>query len=468
MLPVCPLCAKSEGKVELAACKHMICSGCFYEHQGKSSSVCPVCTIEMSEDNTSENLYSASDDSPGSQHDDSVRRDGQSDCVYVHGYRSKTENWQYIVNKRLSDMLLRYEIYHELFANSKSLFIHVPKTAGTSLEDALFNIRNRSQHAPLSFWRKRFSSSDWKSMFKFAIVRHPFHRLISGYTYWKNGALAGQKVDQPFVHRCRAELDTLPKFVNYLIEINDKNLWDCRDLQGFDGTCPVQFRPQLWFLSDHLDDSLSMHVEQSKDHVSTAMQVENTVDEGVGCSEVQQPITSCRISNANVAKLSNQDDSIMQPDTNSSTSIQGSVIDREMCCLCPLRTEGSCGKITSQHVNKISLDYIGRYEDLEDVYSVITQAIDFNNDLPDLDAVRNTDSTVLNTLCSVELDSAVAVGMGIDVCANKGRRMWPSLPHKRASLHSRDLPECFQDPGFVKAVLTVYQCDFDAFGYSYD
>lgn len=450
--------------MELAACKHMICSGCYYEYQGRSSSVCPVCTIEMSEDTTSENVFPAFDDSTRRQHDESVQLDDKIDCVYVHGYRSSTEHWQYIVNKRLSDMMLRYEIYHELFANSKSLFIHVPKTAGTSLEDALFNIRNRSQHAPSSFWKKRFSSVDWKSMFKFAIVRHPFHRLISGYTYWKNGALAGQKVDQPFVHRCRTELDTLPKFVNYLIEVNAKNLWDCRDLQGFDGTCPVQFRPQLWFLTDTLDDTCPIDEKESTYPISATMHVEDRVDGGAAFCEVQQPINSYRTDNT--AKHDIQGDSVVQPDIRSSLLSGGTDLDRIISCLRPPDNKISSGNITSQYVDKISLDYIGRYEDLEDVYSVITRSIDSNNDLHGSDADRITDSKVIDTQCPAGLDSTVAVGM--DGPTNRSRQTWPSLPHKRASLHSRDLPECFQDPRFVKAVLTVYQCDFDAFGYSYD
>lgn len=418
----------------------------------------------MSKDTTSENGFPAFDDSVRRQHDESVQLDHKIDCVYVHGYRSSTENWQYIVNKRLSDMMLRYEIYHERFSNSKSLFIHVPKTAGTSLEDALFDIRNRSQHAPSSFWKKRFSSVDWKRMFKFAIVRHPFHRLISGYTYWKNGALAGQKVDQPFVHRCRTELDTLPKFVNYLIEVNEKNLWDCRDLQGFDGTCPVQFRPQLWFLTDTLDDSYPIDEKVSSDPLRTAMYFEDRVDGGAAFSDVLQPINSYRTDNT--ANHDTQVESVVQPDVRSSLLSGSSVLDPKISRLRPPINKISSGNITSQYVDKISLDYIGRYEDLEDVYSVITRMIDSNSDLHRLDAVRITDSEVIDTRCPVDFDSSVAVK--VDGPANRSRQTWPSLPHKRASLHSRELPECFQDPRFVKAVLTVYQCDFDAFGYSCD
>ena len=248
MPDLCPLCSISDAIVELAACKHMICSSCFYEYRDRSSSECPICIVEMSGVGSKEDSSLSFDDAIHTNGDNDSILNDEEDSIVVHGYKCRKECWQNILDKRLEDMKHRYEIYLDLFLASKCIFIHVPKTAGTSFESALFNIRNRSQHAPLSYWRTRFKSEEWKNIPKFAVVRHPFHRLISGYTYWKNGALAGQKVDQPFVHKCRTELNTLPKFVDYLVEVKLNNLWDCRDVQGFDGTCPVQFRPQLWFL----------------------------------------------------------------------------------------------------------------------------------------------------------------------------------------------------------------------------
>jgi Sulfotransferase family len=339
--------------------------------------------------------------------------DGDEECIIVHGYRNTSESWHVTLNKRLSDMRHRYEIYIESFSNLKSLFIHVPKTAGTSIEAALFDIRNRSQHAPVSYWRGRFQKDIWRKMFKFAIVRHPFHRLISGYTYWKNGALAGQKVDQPFVHICRTKLDTLPKFVEYLIEVNENNLWDCRDVQGFDGTCPVQFRPQLWFLIDSQEESSNSDEtnnppESHDDDRSVHPMGENTIQS-----------KRSRTSDSKL-KIAGNNDSLS----------------------CP---------------NQITLDYIGRYEDLQSVYNIITSSIDSRNVVEDAKVANILDEKILH------VDGTSNASF---TAAGTTRKGWPSLPHKRASLHSRELPECFLDPDFVKSVLKVYQCDFDAFGYS--
>lgn len=412
MTQLCPLCLEFDGRVELAACKHLICSDCFYEYQGKSSSGCPVCTIEAKEILFKDNCRDSADLIMNNL-SISASQDSDKECIIVHGYRNTTESWHLTLNKRLSDMRHRYEIYIEAFLNLKSVFIHVPKTAGTSIEDALFDIRNRSQHAPVSYWRNRFREDVWQNMFKFAIVRHPFHRLISGYTYWKNGALAGQKVDQPFVHICRTKLDTLPKFVEYLIEVNENDLWDCRDVQGFDGTCPVQFRPQLWFLTDSQGKSSNPNE------------------------------TNSQLGNRN-------DDRSAYPMGGCPTQLR-----RSSSACSKLRMTEENDSVT--YANQISLDYIGRYEDLQNVYHKITSSIDSRNIAEDADEVN-----VLNEIIR-HIDGT---SNAIAPAAGTTFREWPSLPHKRASLHSRELPECFLDPNFIKSVLKVYQCDFDALGYS--
>ena len=351
-------------------------------------------------------------------------QDSDEECIIVHGYKSKSDSWHLTLNKRLADVTHRYDVYRDSFFNLKSLFIHVPKTAGTSIEDALFNIRNRSQHAPVSYWRSRFHADEWQKMYKFAIVRHPFHRLISGYTYWKNGALAGQKVDQPFVHICRTKLDTLPKFVEYLIEVDENNLWDCRDIQGFDGTCPVQFRPQLWFLTDTQD--MCPHPgetnipAESNDHDCFAFSTSRNTTR-----------SKCSSASDNTFKLDEE-----RQVTNFKIPVKNDLLR------CP---------------NQIPLDYIGRYEDLQNVYNAITSSIDDRNIVEDTKALNVRDETIHH----IDWTSNA-----IPTAAGTRFKEWPLLPHKRASLHSRKLPECFLDPDFLKSVLKVYQCDFDAFGYS--
>lgn len=74
----------------------------------------------------------------------------------------------------------------------KFIFIHIPKTAGCSVYEAL-NIQDSSQrrHVPLYMYRNLFiykkRYKQYKEYFKFAFVRNPWDRFISCYFYLKNG-----------------------------------------------------------------------------------------------------------------------------------------------------------------------------------------------------------------------------------------------------------------------------------------
>jgi len=310
--------------IELAACRnHFLCRDCYAEtikmrsvSNSEINISCPLC-LDIT--NTTTN--------------NTNKTNNEDNTIIIHSYELKEELWSLSYSNRLLDVQQRYDTYYQYFQQYKTVFIHIPKTAGTSFEYALFNTKNRSQHAKASYWKERIGDK-WDKYFKFAIVRHPFHRLVSGYTYWKNGALAGQEVDQPFVHRCRKEIDTLEKFVAYLMHVHQNNLWDERDIQGVDGKCPIQFRPQTWFLSNNNNEL-------------------------------------------------------------------------------------------------INLDYIGRYEDLDQSYEKVKYFI----------REKNKDDNVNLNFCDL-------------------------LPHTRASFHLYELPPIFKDPNFISQIMEIYKSDFDTFNYS--
>src|SRR5215813_14048351 len=82
----------------------------------------------------------------------------------------------------------------------KFIFVHIPKTAGTSIEEALRDetcqlLRNewdhtRAPHAPLNHLTLReladchiLTPAQLKSYFKFCFVRNPWDRLVSEIFY---------------------------------------------------------------------------------------------------------------------------------------------------------------------------------------------------------------------------------------------------------------------------------------------
>jgi len=69
-----------------------------------------------------------------------------------------------------------WERYIELTA--PCVFVHIPKTAGTSLAHALG--MHGISHSSATEWRDHIGIDRFHSQFRFSIVRHPIDRLISG------------------------------------------------------------------------------------------------------------------------------------------------------------------------------------------------------------------------------------------------------------------------------------------------
>jgi hypothetical protein len=100
----------------------------------------------------------------------------------------------------------------QVFDHHKAIFVHCPKTGGTSIEQTL---KSPSQvcggHTSAQAYRHHFPDK-WESYFTFGFVRDPFSRFISAYTYLKqcpvHPALGNQKV-----HSC-----SFPSFLDALEE----------------------------------------------------------------------------------------------------------------------------------------------------------------------------------------------------------------------------------------------------------
>lgn len=70
------------------------------------------------------------------------------------------------------------------------IFIHIPKTAGTSIEYLLSEKTSGSLHEPLSFYEKE---PMFGTYFKFTFVRNPWARLYSVFNYYKKGGNQSHK-----------------------------------------------------------------------------------------------------------------------------------------------------------------------------------------------------------------------------------------------------------------------------------
>lgn len=119
----------------------------------------------------------------------------------------------------------------------KVIFIHIPKAAGTSVRVALGEPETGRRHLP--WWvYKEASAGKFQQYFKFAFVRAPLDRALSGYNYLRSGGNGSGDLE---VVRFLEDYDTFESFVTGCLQ------------NGFMIHHPV-FRPQSWFLCDWKGD----------------------------------------------------------------------------------------------------------------------------------------------------------------------------------------------------------------------
>lgn len=75
-----------------------------------------------------------------------------------------------------------------VFYKSKTVFIHIPKTAGISLIKAIYDDVNLEGHRSFFFYNIALNMKSEK-YFCFSFVRNPFDRLYSAYMFLKKGGM---------------------------------------------------------------------------------------------------------------------------------------------------------------------------------------------------------------------------------------------------------------------------------------
>lgn len=77
--------------------------------------------------------------------------------------------------------LFRNKKLSPCFVSTKSIFIHVPKCAGSSICDALYG-GEKIGHRPASWYHTQYPEQ-YRDFFTFSFTRNPWDRLVSAWTY---------------------------------------------------------------------------------------------------------------------------------------------------------------------------------------------------------------------------------------------------------------------------------------------
>ena len=127
----------------------------------------------------------------------------------------------------------------------RCIFIHIPKAAGSSIKNELYDSPYGGSHASAQEFRILFPK-EYKSYYKFAIVRNPWDRLVSTYNYFLrggNGSSLDRKVEQ--------KLKSLKNFEGFCQYLN-KSFSPKKKL------LPIlpHFLPQAFFVTDRYNKSI--------------------------------------------------------------------------------------------------------------------------------------------------------------------------------------------------------------------
>jgi hypothetical protein len=141
----------------------------------------------------------------------------------------------FVMRERI-DLLINHEsyLYKTCFRETGSIMIHIPKSAGTSVSRALYGrpVGHYKASDYLAISRKEF-----KKYFVFSIVRNPWDRVVSAYSFAKQG---GTDYVQP-----------LPNDIYKSPQFSDFKTFVMRWLAFQDlSKCDVVFQPQHIFVCD--------------------------------------------------------------------------------------------------------------------------------------------------------------------------------------------------------------------------
>lgn len=115
----------------------------------------------------------------------------------------------------------------------KCIFVHIPKTAGISITNGLFQNMGGS-HRTIKNYLLYFNNKDFNKYYKFCFVRNPWDRLVSSYVFLKNGGMneGDAKWAKKHLSNCKDFEDFVTNFLHK------------KAIQNY-----IHFKPQFEFIS---------------------------------------------------------------------------------------------------------------------------------------------------------------------------------------------------------------------------
>jgi len=165
------------------------------------------------------------------------------------------------VNRRLPEELRHNLLVRRrasLFRQAGVVFIHIPKAAGSSVNQALYG-QFMGHYTVQNFIRS--ASSDVKALPRFAITRNPWSRTLSAYRFARAGRGFGGAVTAGIKNAEQYDIPEFKSFERFIIE------WlDHQDIDQLDGI----FRSQVSYITKKRKKLAVDHLGRMEDLQPTA------------------------------------------------------------------------------------------------------------------------------------------------------------------------------------------------------
>ncbi len=156
--------------------------------------------------------------------------------------------------------------YKPYMNKHKCVFVHIPKSAGTSIIGVLGGDMVNRSHLPASIY-KVFDPEIYEEYYTFTFVRNPWDRVVSTYEYWIQG------LDQTELYYQRMLLEKYDTFEKFVMNFLDK-----------DSIClHFMLKPQYLYLYDYRENLLVdfigkfENIDDDSDNIFKKLGLENTL-----------------------------------------------------------------------------------------------------------------------------------------------------------------------------------------------
>lgn len=159
-----------------------------------------------------------------------------------------------VIKQKFLEFIDKGSIYKNYFDSDKVIFVHIPKTAGTSISYAIYGGISWPWHFNAQQCRS-INTNKYNEYFKFAFVRDPVDRLISTYNYAQTHVHENRGSSIEFL----LNYSSFDEFVlNWLNSENVKNHYFFRTQRSYiyddDGVKLVDSVYKMEFMSEALND----------------------------------------------------------------------------------------------------------------------------------------------------------------------------------------------------------------------